>query len=47
MFDIQEALKEIGPYLPEDDDDLLVYRCEEVSKGEIRRAIHSGLFTIE
>lgn len=47
MFDIQEALKEIGPYVPEDDDDLLVCRCEEVTKGEIRRAIHSGLFTIE
>lgn len=47
MFDIQEALKEIGPYVPEEDDDLLVCRCEEVTKGEIRKAIHSGLFTIE
>ena len=24
MFDIQEKLKEIGPYVPESDDDLLV-----------------------
>lgn len=47
MFDIQEALKNIGPYVEEADDDLLVCRCEEVTKGEIRRVIHSGLLTIE
>ena len=47
MFDIQEKLKEIGPYVPERDDDLLVCRCEEVTKGEIRRAVHEGITTIE
>lgn len=47
MFDIQEKLKEIGPYIEEADDDLLVCRCEEVTKGEIRRALHQGIFTIE
>ncbi len=47
MIDINAKLKEIGPYIPEEDDDLLVCRCEEVTKGEIRKAIHSGLFTIE
>ena len=47
MLDIQEKLKEIGPYVPEDDDDLLVCRCEEVTKGEIRKAVHEGITTIE
>ncbi|MEE1229185.1 MAG: (2Fe-2S)-binding protein [Lachnospiraceae bacterium] len=47
MIDIQEKLQEIGPYVPAPDDDLLVCRCEEVTKGEIRRAIHQGIFTIE
>lgn len=47
MLDVQEKLKEIGPYVPADDDDMLICRCEEVTKGEIRRAVHSGMFTIE
>lgn len=47
MIDIQEKLKEIGPYIPAEDDDMLICRCEEVTKGEIRQAVHSGMFTIE
>ena len=47
MIDIQEKLKEIGPYIPAEDDDMLICRCEEVTKGEIRKAVHSGMFTIE
>lgn len=47
MTNIQEKLKEIGPYVPADDDALLVCRCEEVTKGEIRMAVHAGMFTIE
>lgn len=47
MLDIEEKLQEIGPYVPEPDDDLLVCRCEEVTKGEIREALHSGITTIE
>ena len=47
MLDIQKKLEEIGPYVPEADDDLLVCRCEEVSKGEIRKAVHEGITTIE
>lgn len=37
MLDIQEVLKNIAPYVEEDDDDLLVCRCEEVTKGAISR----------
>lgn len=47
MFDIQKKLEEIGPFLPEPDDDILVCRCEEVTKGEIRKAVHAGIMTIE
>ena len=47
MIDIQGKLEEIGPYVPQDDDDMLICRCEEVTKGEIRKAVHAGMFTIE
>ena len=47
MIDICEKLKEIGPDVPEENDDMLVCRCEEVTKGEIRQAVHAGMFTIE
>lgn len=47
MVDIQAKLREIGPFVEESDDNLLVCRCEEVTKGEIRKAVHEGIFTME
>ena len=47
MVDIQAKLKEIGPFVEGIDDDLLVCRCEEVTKGQIRKAVHEGIFTLE
>lgn len=47
MLDIQSKLEEIGPYVEGSDDNLLVCRCEEVTKGEIRKAVHEGIFTLE
>lgn len=47
MVDIQTKLKEIGPFVEGPDDDLLVCRCEEVTKGQIRKAVHEGIFTLE
>ena len=47
MVDIQAKLKEIGPFVEEPDDNLLVCRCEEVTKGQIRKAVHEGIFTLE
>lgn len=32
--------------VPQADDDLIVCRCEEITKGEIRQAVHDGMFTI-
>lgn len=37
MTDIQAKLKEIGPFVEGADDNLLVCRCEEVTKGQIRK----------
>ena len=36
----------LGPYIPETDDDVIICRCEEITKGEIRRAIHEGMYTM-
>ncbi|MGN0390781.1 MAG: (2Fe-2S)-binding protein [Wujia sp.] len=47
MIDIRAKLEEIGPYVPQEDDDMLVCRCEEVTKGEVRQAVHAGMFTME
>ena len=47
MTDIQAKLKEIGPFVEGADDNLLVCRCEEVTKGQIRKAVHEGIFTLE
>ncbi|WP_027430118.1 (2Fe-2S)-binding protein [Lachnospira multipara] len=29
-----------------EDDDMLICRCEEITKGEIRRAVHDGMYTM-
>ena len=47
MVDIQAKLKEIGPFVEGPEDNLLVCRCEEVTKGQIRKAVHEGIFTLE
>lgn len=37
---------DIGEYRPAPDDDTIVCRCEEVSRAEIRVAVHDGFFTL-
>lgn len=29
-----------------EDDDMLICRCEEITKGEIRRAVYDGMYTM-
>lgn len=36
----------IGEFSPESDDNTIICRCEEVTKGEIRRAVYDGIFTL-
>lgn len=43
---LDRAAIDLGPYVPAPDDDVLVCRCEEVTKGDIRRAIHDGMYTM-
>ncbi|MCD7891459.1 MAG: (2Fe-2S)-binding protein [Ruminococcus sp.] len=35
-----------GEFIPAPDDDMIVCRCEEITKGEIRRVVHDGMFTL-
>lgn len=35
-----------GRFLPQPDDDMIICRCEEVTKGEIRKAVHEGMYTL-
>ena len=46
MCSINDRSRDIGEYIPAPDDDMVICRCEEVTQGEIRRAVHAGLFTI-
>lgn len=46
MNSIVDRSRDIGEFVPQPDDDMLVCRCEEVTKGEIRRAVHDGMWTI-
>lgn len=34
------------PFIEKDDDDMIICRCEEITKGEIRRAVYDGMRTI-
>lgn len=46
MNKINDRLRDIGTYIPAPDDDMLICRCEEITKGEIRKAVHDGMFTL-
>ena len=46
MNSVNDRSRDIGPFVPGPDDDMLICRCEEVTKGEIRKAVHEGMWTI-
>lgn len=46
MNKINDRSVDIGPFLPKADDDLIICRCEEITKGEIRRAVHAGMYEL-
>jgi NAD(P)H-nitrite reductase large subunit len=41
-----ERNRDFEKYVPAPDDDLVICRCEEVTKGEIRQAVRDGLFNV-
>lgn len=45
-YKVFDRTKPIGEFVPQPDDDLIVCRCEEITKGEIRKAIYDGMYTI-
>ncbi len=46
MNTVNDRTRDIGPFIPQKDDDMLICRCEEITKGEIRRAVHEGMWTL-
>lgn len=46
MNSVNNRSRDIGPYVPAADDDMIICRCEEITKGEIRQAVHDGMWTI-
>ena len=46
MHEINDRSRDIGPFVPGPDDDMIICRCEEVTIGEIRKAVHDGMFTL-
>jgi len=43
---VLDRSKNIGEFVAEPDDDLIICRCEEISKGEIRKAVHDGMMNL-
>ena len=46
MNTVNDRSRDIGAFVPGPDDDMLICRCEEITKGEIRKAVHEGMWTI-
>ena len=45
-YKVFDRTKPIGEFVEGPDDDIIVCRCEEITKGEIRRAIYDGMYTV-
>ena len=46
MHEVNDRSRDIGEFVPAPDDDMLICRCEEITKGEIRKAVHDGMWTM-
>lgn len=46
MNEISDRSRNLGEFVPMPDDGMIICRCEEITKGEIRKAVHEGMFTI-
>jgi NAD(P)H-nitrite reductase large subunit len=47
MSKIIDRSKDIGKFIPQPDDDMVLCRCEEVTKGAVRKAVHDGMYTLQ
>lgn len=46
MSELLDRSKSMGDFIPQPDDHMIICRCEEITKGEIRKAVHMGLWTM-
>ncbi len=46
MIDLNDRTNQLGEFITQPDDDLIICRCEEITKGEIRQAVHDGMWTV-
>lgn len=46
MNKVNDRSRDIGEFIPAEDDGRIICRCEEITKGEIRKAVHEGMFTL-
>jgi NAD(P)H-nitrite reductase large subunit len=46
MSGLGDRSRDIGAFVPAADDSMTICRCEEVTKGEIRQAVHDGMFNV-
>lgn len=44
MNNLNDRTRDLGPYIKQRDDDMIICRCEEITKGDIRKSVHSGMF---
>ena len=43
---VNDRSRDLGEFICAPDDDMIICRCEEITKGEIRRAVHDGMYTL-
>ena len=46
MNKVNDRSRDMGEFKEQADDSMIICRCEEITKGEIRKAVHDGMFTI-
>lgn len=42
-----DRAKGSDPFVMEEDDDMIICRCEEITKGEVRKAVYDGMYTLQ
>lgn len=46
MSKINDRSIKVGEFLSQPDDAIIICRCEEITKGEIRKAVYDGMVTL-
>lgn len=46
MNTVNDRNRDIGEFVSQPDDNRIICRCEEITKGEIRKAVHEGMWTM-